>query len=139
MDITVRSARSEERSQVGEFFRGEGYGGGTASSDDLVVAREGGLIVGAFRLAREHGVLVLRGMRVRTGMRRRGVGLRLLEHLAGLEEPCYCVPRAYLEDFYGRAGFSRLPGPEAPTFLRDRAARYRELGLDVIVMKRAGR
>lgn len=136
LDLAVRIAGPDERMDVDAFLRAEAYGGGTRPSDDLVIALEEGRVAGAFRLAREHGVLVLRGMRVRHDVRRRGIGRRLLEALTDLVEPCYCVPHAYLEEFYRGAGFARLPDAEAPGFLRERLARYREQGLDVVVMRR---
>jgi N-acetylglutamate synthase-like GNAT family acetyltransferase len=132
----VRAARPEEREDVARFLIETGYGGGVLPSDRLVAAEQDGRVVGAFRLAREEGVLVLRGMRVREDLRGAGIGRRLLGALAGLEEVCYCVPHAYLEEFYGGAGFARPPDAETPDFLRERAQRYHEQGLDVIVMRR---
>jgi GNAT superfamily N-acetyltransferase len=132
----VRLARPDERHEVARFLLESGYGGGVLSSDRLVVAERDGYLAGAFRLADEDGVLVLRGMRVREDLRRAGIGRRLLGALAGLDEVCLCVPHAYLEGFYGSAGFLRLPEAETPTFLRERVRRYREQGLDVIVMRR---
>jgi N-acetylglutamate synthase-like GNAT family acetyltransferase len=132
----VRVARTNECEEVARFLRETGYGGAVLLSDRLVVAEQDGRLAGAFRLAREDGVLVLRGMRVREDLRRVGIGRRLLGALAGLDEVCFCVPHAYLESFYGGAGFVRPPEVQTPAFLRERARRYREQGLDVIVMRR---
>ena len=134
--VLVRTALPQERQGVDEFLRSEAYAGGVQSSDELVVALRDGEVVGAFRLAREDGLLVLRGMRVRSDARGQGVGSRLLGALTGLAEPCYCVPHAHLQGFYGRAGFARLPDAEAPALLGERLALYRERGLDVVVMRR---
>jgi N-acetylglutamate synthase-like GNAT family acetyltransferase len=132
----VRDARPDEREEVVRFLREAQYGGGVLPSDRLVISVRDGCLAGAFRLAREEGVLVLRGMRVREDVRRAGIGLCLLGALADLDEVCFCVPHTHLDVFYGRAEFVRLPEAEMPAFLRDRARRYREQGLDVIVMRR---
>jgi GNAT superfamily N-acetyltransferase len=136
METTVRMADPSERDAVAAFLREAGYAGGVQPPDRLVVAVGDAGPVGAFRLAREEGVLVLRGMRVRADLRRRGIGRRLLWALADLDEPCFCVPHAYLERFYGSAGFTRLPAAEIPALLGTRAAVYTERGLQVIVMRR---
>lgn len=135
-ESATRVARPDERQEIERFLRETGYAGGILASDRLVIAVWGERLAGAFRLAREEGVLVLRGMRVREDLRRKGIGRRLLGALAGLGEACFCVPHSYLDGFYGGAGFARLPETETPAFLRDRARRYREQGLDVIVMRR---
>lgn len=48
-------------------------------TDALVVAEHEGVLGGAVRICDAHDVLVLRGMRVREGMRRQGIGARLLQ------------------------------------------------------------
>ena len=132
----VRFARSDERGIIARFLRETGYACEVLPSDALVIAVQNGRLAGAFRLAREECVLVLRGMRVREDVRRTGIGRRLLGALADLDEVCFCVPHAYLEEFYGSAGFVRLSESEMPGFLCDRSRRYGEQGLDVIVMRR---
>lgn len=119
MEMTVRIADRRERETVAAFLRGAAYTGGVQRSDGLVIAECATGLIGAYRLAREYGVLVLRGMRVREDARRQGIGSRLLQALAQFDEPCFCVPHAYLERFYGAAGFSRLRGAEVPAFLDD--------------------
>ena len=136
METTVRIAEDVERDAVAEFLREAAYGGGVRPTDRLVVAAADSALVGAYRLARESGVLVLRGMRVREDLRHKGIGKRLLGALAQLDEACFCVPHAYLETFYGSAGFARLLAADAPAFLLARAADYGERGLEVIVMRR---
>ncbi len=136
METTVGIVGDGERGAIAAFLRDAAYGGGVQPSDRLVVAKADATVVGAYRLAREEGVLVLRGMRVREDVRRNGIGGRLLQALAQLDEPCFCVPHAYLEAFYGSAGFSRLRAAEVPGFLEARAAAYAEQGLEVIVMRR---
>jgi len=134
--LRVHIASPDEISEVCELYREADYTPGVLPSDRIVVAASDGHLVGAYRLAREHDVLVLRGMRVHLGLRRQGIGIRLLDALQDFEEPCYCVPHAYLQGFYGRVGVVSLQAEEMSAFLCSRAAEYRAKGLDVVIMKR---
>jgi N-acetylglutamate synthase-like GNAT family acetyltransferase len=136
MNARVRIALPEELDAVSELYDETQYAGGILPSDQVVVALSDGCLVGACRLAREHDVLVLRGMRVRAPLRRRGIGARLLDALKDVEETCYCVPLTSLEGFYGAAGFVRVEAGETPSFLRERASQYRARGFNVLVMRR---
>ena len=71
--------------------------------------------------------------------RRGGVGSLLLSHFVDtLPAPgCWCVPYANLQHFYARGGFHPAAVADAPPFLRERLAFYRQEGLDVILMRRA--
>lgn len=77
-------------------------------------------------------------MQVAPAARGRRIGTQLLRafvsRLAGRE--CYCTPYSHLVEFYGRAGFEPCREDAAPAFLRDRLARYRDEGLDVLLMRR---
>jgi GNAT superfamily N-acetyltransferase len=90
------------------------------------------------RIADEHGVLVLRGMRVAESVQRRGIGTRLLEEIAAWLGPreCFCVPYAHLVSFYAQAGFVQIELESGPAFLAQRVRDYCESGLDAILMKR---
>ena len=136
--IRVRIAAPEELPGIAQFYRETDYGGGLRLSDTLVVAEDEGVLVGAVRLCDEFGELVLRGMRVRRDLQRRGIGSLLLLELEPFlrERVCYCVPHRYLFSFYGQIGFSEVASEEAPSFLRERVEEYTRLGLDVVVMKR---
>ena len=136
MIVRVDTAGPEELGAVAEFYCDTEYAGGILPSDRVVVATFEGRIVGVCRLARENGSLVLRGMRVGAGLRRHGIGARLLDALRDVEEACYCVPHAYLAHLYGKAGFVTVPAAEIPAFLRVRAEQYRAKGLNVVVMRR---
>jgi hypothetical protein len=136
MECAVGAADARDRPDAVTFLRAADYRGDILDSDCLIVAESGDSVVGAFRLVREHGCLVLRGMRVRCDMRRQGVGLRLLGALGDLDEPCYCVPHRHLEGFYGRAGFETLSVELTPDFLAARLTDYRDRGLDVVAMRR---
>ncbi|MFN2273599.1 MAG: GNAT family N-acetyltransferase [Anaerolineales bacterium] len=86
-------------------------------------------------------MIVLRGMQVRQDCQRRGIGSTLLRYAASVlgEHHCYCIPYSYLERFYEGVGFVRIDPLEAPAFLRERWSTYMgKLGLDVILMRRAG-
>jgi GNAT superfamily N-acetyltransferase len=134
--LRVRFSRADEFEAVRRFLAAEGYAGGVGAGDRVVVAESGGALVGAYRLAEEHGCLVLRGMRVREGSQRSGIGGRMLGLLSGLERTCFCIPHRHLAGFYARAGFAPVPHERAPAFLAARAREYAGRGLDVIVMER---
>lgn len=100
------------------------------------MAERDGEVLGVYRPAREHGVRVLRGMRVRARLRRQGIGNRLLGALRVLDERCYCVAHAHLERFYGRGGFGSVEEAKVPAFLFARLTAYRAQGLVVVVLMR---
>lgn len=134
--ISIRIAGAAEFPRIRTFYAETDYAGGVHPSDAIVLAEFSSELVGVYRLAREAGVLVLRGMRVHPSARRQGIGTRLLGHLRDVTERCYCIPHAHLESFYGQAGFARLRIEAAPAFLAERAAEYRTQGLDVLIMVR---
>jgi GNAT superfamily N-acetyltransferase len=135
--MRIRFAHADELDRVERFYRGTRYDGGVLASDRIVLLELGNRIAGAYRLAAEGGVLVLRGMRVSPELRGHGLGRLLLTVLVTLREPCHCVPHAHLQPFYGRVGFSPLPRGQGPAFLQDRIRAYRARGLDVVLMLRA--
>lgn len=137
-DVTVRVAAPEEHGRAAELYAAWGYGGGVQPDDAVYLAEAGGELVGLVRRTEEHGVTMLRGMRVAEEWRRRGVGSRMLAafvaDLAGAE--CFCVPYTHLTGFYGAGGFAVVDEAEAPAFLRARLAEYRGRGLSVLIMRR---
>jgi N-acetylglutamate synthase-like GNAT family acetyltransferase len=142
--VVTRTAHPGEFERIAAFYRDNGYGPPINPADVIVVAEVAeneGALCGAVRMCDEHGVLVLRGMRVCEDMRGQGIGTRLLqavEPVIGARE-CFCIPHRYLRSFYGRIGFVEIEPTEAPPFLRERWAAYgREYGLDVILMRRPG-
>jgi N-acetylglutamate synthase-like GNAT family acetyltransferase len=137
----ARRADPAEFGRITAFYRDNAYGPTIRPTDIIVVAKNEGALCGAVRLCEEHGVLVLRGMRVSAGMQRRGVGTGLLQAIEPLigERECFCIPHRYLRSFYGRIGFEEIDPAHAPAFLRQRCTRYRrEHGLDVILIRRRG-
>jgi hypothetical protein len=136
--VTVRLAALDEYARVRSAYAAWGYDGGLSADDVVYVAVRGTEMVGAVRRTREHGVTMLRGMRVADAWQRRRIGTRLLgAFVADLgREDCYCVPYTRLMTFYGAAGFGAVRDEVAPPFLRERLADYRRRGLDVLVMRR---
>jgi N-acetylglutamate synthase-like GNAT family acetyltransferase len=123
------------------FYRHNDYGPPVYSADVIVMAENEGVLCAAVRLCHEHGVLLLRGMRVCEGLRRQGIGTRLLQAVEPIvgDRQCFCIPHRYLRSFYGRIGFVQIEAREAPAFLGERCAEYRRKhGRDVIIMRRPG-
>ncbi len=136
--VRSRSVAAEERENAIAFLKSERYSRMIAEDDQFFIAEIAKEIVAAVRLAREEGVLVLRGMRVRGDVQREGVGTQLLHRLvlAIRSEACYCIPYRWLISFYAQAGFREILSEEAPAFLADRRAHYASEGLDVVLMRR---
>ena len=115
-EITLRVASLAEHSRVQAAYAAWGYRGSVSPDDIVYVAQRGGEFVAAVRRTQEHGLVLLRGMRVAPQHQRTGIGSRLLrifvEHLH--DEPCYCVPYEHLRAFYARGGFASLPDDAIP-------------------------
>jgi N-acetylglutamate synthase-like GNAT family acetyltransferase len=140
-ELTQRTAERGELERIASFYLENGYDSPLDDEDTFLVVEDGGHIVAALRLCHEQGVIVLRGMQVRQDCQRRGIGSTLLRYAASVlgENHCYCIPYSYLERFYEGVGFVRIDPLEAPAFLRERWSTYMgKLGLDVILMRRAG-
>ena len=137
--VLIRKAGLDEFERVLKFYRANNYEPRVNPADIISVAESGGEICGIVRLCEEEGCLVLRGMRVRIDLQRRGIGSRLLraaEPVIG-ERMCFCIPHRHLRSFYAQIGFQEIRSNEAPSFLQGRYNRYRvEHGLDVILMRR---
>jgi N-acetylglutamate synthase-like GNAT family acetyltransferase len=138
--VLIRQAGEEDLPRLRDFYRHTAYSGGIKPGDTVFLVEAKGKIVAALRLCPEGGTRVLRGMRVQAGWQQQGIGTELLRAAASWlgESECYCIPHAYLEAFYGQAGFVRLDPGSAPAFLRERWQSYRERGMDVILMRRQG-
>lgn len=137
--LITRKLHRSELPKLRAFYRENGYQPEITADDLCIVAEADGELRAALRLCREKGCLVLRGVRVAMEFQRVGIGSMLLRFALREigDEVCYCIPYQYLQDFYGRSGFKRIPPESAPTFLRMRLARYREEDdLDVILMCR---
>jgi N-acetylglutamate synthase-like GNAT family acetyltransferase len=136
----IRVAQQDDLPRLLEFYRQTGYSGGVTPTDRILLAEVSGSTAAAVRLCKENGTLVLRGMRVREDLRRRGIGTSILKAALPIfgEEGCYCIAHPYLETFHGQFGFAKLGLDQAPEFLLDRLRNCRARGLDVILMGREG-
>jgi GNAT superfamily N-acetyltransferase len=139
MDLVI--AGPEEgaaRERVMTFLRAEGYGEPIQANDRVFAAWLGSEPVGAVRLAVEHRETVLRGMRIRRDLQRRGIGRQLLSRLSDVlgAGRCYCIPYVWLTTFYSAIGFQVASADQVPTFLAERHASYLKRGLDVVMMVR---
>jgi predicted N-acetyltransferase YhbS len=134
----ITEAAGEQRLQAVAFLQAEGYKGAVQDLDRVFIATDGAGIIGAVRLAPEHGVTVLRGMRVCQSFQRQGVGRALLATLDDVLQggPCYCVAYRWLLSFYGIIGFREAQPADVPAFLAERYRGYLVRGLDVILMRR---
>ncbi len=134
----IHAAGPQDRDAIADLYREAGYGASVGADDTVIVAKAGAVLVGVVRLCPEEGVLVLRGMQVRTSFQGQGIGRRLLDacvpHMTKTE--AYCLPYSHLERFYAAAGFARVHGGGLPGFLADRLAAYRERAQDVMAMRR---
>src|SRR5271170_6315345 len=112
--ILSRPIEAEERETAITFLRQQGYSRPIEAGDRFFVAELAGEIVGVVRLSREEGVVVLRGLRVRSGAQRQGVGSHLLGVVfrAAQSEACYCIPYRWLISFYAQAGFREVAAEE---------------------------
>jgi predicted N-acetyltransferase YhbS len=123
MSIAVASVEANGREEVERFYRRElGREVPLESGQDVFVAREGGVLVGALRLCPEAGTLVLRTVVVAEARRGRGIGramLALASEAIGRRE-CWCFPWTHLELFYGTIGFQQVAPQQVPQELLHR-------------------
>ena len=136
--MDLHTAKASEIGDLEIFYRITDYGGSISPADKVAYATEDERIIGAGRLTKEEGVLVLRGIRVLKEHRGRGVGSALLDSLISeaVNSNCYCIPYSYLRDLYATRGFYEIKSSEAPNFLCSRFKGYRARGLDVILMRK---
>jgi|SRR5215470_13224629 len=96
-----------ELDHVRALYRLTAYGGEVQLGDIVVGAWRGPDLFEAVRIVTEHGVLVLRGMRVQPQFQRQGIGTEILGEvrllLDGIE--CFAIAYPHLKDFYSRIGF----------------------------------
>lgn len=139
----LRESAPHERERVREFYVACGHSGATAPADRVLVAEIDGHVAGAVRLCVEEGVQVLRTMRVRPDVQRRGIGRAMLRRFATMlaDAECFCLPYAHLDSFYGAIGFERVAPEALPPHLAARLETYRRErpGTSVIAMRRPPR
>lgn len=108
------------RAEVEAFYRRElGRDVSLGEQEDVVCARENGVIVGALRLFPAGSSLILRTVVVAGERRGQGIGRSMLraasERIGGRE--CYCFPWAHLDRFYGEIGFQPIDRDALPADL----------------------
>jgi len=136
--VNVRSATAVDWDRLIAFYKDWDYRGEVTQAAIVLLAEREGELIGIVRIEPEHGEIVLRGMRVAGPERRRGIGLFILkaaEKYLGSTR-CWCIAYAQLRDFYGRIGFKETSTEHAPQFLKERIARYRSNGDDVVLLIR---
>lgn len=123
---------------VKQFYGVVGYYQELDPQDSVVIATIDDCIVGCCRLCKENEASVIRGVQVHPHYRGQGIGSRLLRAVTDLlgQEECYCLPFTYLEDFYGKVGFTRIDEKQAPAWFYERYCHYKNQSLDVIIMKK---
>ncbi len=128
----VEIPESGERSPAASFHATIDRG------EQVVMGTIDGEVVAVAKLAREHDVVVLRGVQVLEKWRGRGLGARLLRAVAKRANPedCWVIALGPLERFYAREGFVRAAAG-VPAFLAERCAHYRAKGDDVFVALRS--
>lgn len=137
--ITTREAWPDEFERIAAFYQSESYKPAISQSNAIVVAEDEGMLCGAARLCTERRKLILRGVHVKEGRRRQGIGTQLLRALIPVigDRECFCIAYRYLRSFYAEIGFAEIDPAVAPPFLAERHTGYRlEGGLDVIIMRR---
>lgn len=135
----VETVSEAETASVLGFYERVGYTGGIAPGDTVLIVRSEADVVGAVRLSKEAGRLVLRGMFVDAALRGRRIGTALLTAASDVIGPseCWCVPYSHLIEFYSRIGFQETDRKTVPPFLENRRAAYEQAGSRVTVMRRA--
>ncbi len=90
----VHRATLEDLPRIRRFYERWQYRGEVRSDDIVLIAEQDSAIIGVVRLAPEHGMIVLRGMRVEPGFQRKGIGTRLLQAVSTeLRGDCVSPPQ----------------------------------------------
>jgi GNAT superfamily N-acetyltransferase len=125
--VTIRRGQPDDLALIDRFYRTVGYGGTPGAGDQIFLVQDGREVIGAVRLLEEHGVTVLRGMRIASAHQRSGLGTRLLRAAADSlgQRPCYCIAYLHLVGFYATIAFREIDPKDAPAFLEARLSDYR--------------
>ncbi len=138
-DLAIAALGSGELRIAEAFYRSLSTSISLHPDETVLLARHTGNIIAAVRLAPEHGVLVLRTMRVHPDWQQRGIGTALLLRLAPVlgSRECFCLPWKHLQGFYGQAGFETVKAAGLPPFLRERLRQYQADGHRLVAMRRS--
>jgi GNAT superfamily N-acetyltransferase len=110
MNVQIRVAGPSDFDCVQEAYARFDYMRPIRGDDTIWLAEDGDEVVGVVRIAREEGVLVLRGMRVVDRMQNRGIGTRMLQAVAAWlgERECFVSRTRIWCLFTRRSDLSRL-------------------------------
>jgi N-acetylglutamate synthase-like GNAT family acetyltransferase len=136
--IVIAERGPADLADIAALYAEAGYGAAIDAADKILVARADGELAGVVRLCTEEGVAVLRGLQVRAGFQRQGIGSRLLAACGpwlSLRE-AFCLPYTHLVDFYAAAGFVLVSSEALPGFLARRLDSYLAKGQQVLAMRR---
>jgi len=136
--LRIEQAKSPDTENVSRHYGICKYGGNASEESTITfVGKTGKTIVGALRLAKEDGYLVLRAMQVLPILRCMGIGSKMLQSIAPILgcEKIYCLPYRHLVDFYGKIGFKTADEATLPEFLNLRLKKYLNKGLQVCAME----
>lgn len=138
MPVEIYRAGQADYDEIASLYAEARYGAAIGMDDTVLVARSSVQIIGAVRLCPEQGVMVLRGMQIRTAFQRQGIGARLLAACQPYLDrgEAFCLPYTHLKAFYALSGFEPVHTAALPDFLAERLASYRMNGQDVLAMRR---
>ncbi len=141
MEPEIRVAQEHELPDVRRCYDRNEYRGPIEDGDVVLVAVADDDVVAAVRLVDKYDCLTLRGMFMDAHYRRQGLGTRMLHAFADLigDRACWLVCYADLPAFYGQIGFEPVADEDAPEYLQERAAAYREEHGPQVIMRRPGR
>lgn len=136
--LIFRTISPNEHSYVQSFYDSVGYDRKIQPTDKVIIAETDKNIIATARIAFENEHYVLRGMQVAKVYQRKNIGTQILFNIANVidNHECYCIPYSWLEKFYEKINFKKIPEELAPYFLQDRIKQYRKKGYDLIIMKR---
>lgn len=141
MNPEVRPIADDEVEAAHACYRRNEYMGTIKPGDDPLVAVDQGEIVGVVRIAREQGAQILRGMFIDEAQRGAGLGTRMIRDLERRmsDAPCWVICGPQHIRFYGQIGFKLTADEEAPAFLQERVAFYRDRYGPQCLLRRPGR
>jgi GNAT superfamily N-acetyltransferase len=133
--VIIRFAEINEYPEVLAHYKTCNYNGGAEDEDIIVIAIDE-VLIGAVRICNEHGVQVLRGMQIKPGWQRKGIGSAMLKFVMEQVDMngCYCLPYRHLRSFYASIGFEEIEPKNAPAFLTERLKKYLSSGNEIIIM-----
>lgn len=136
--LKIEQAKSADTDYVRRHYDICKYGGNVSEENAInFLGKLGKSIVGALRLSKENGHLVLRAMQVLPVLRGMGIGSEMLQSVIPVfgTEKVFCLPYTHLVDFYAKVGFKKANDDDLPEFLNLRLNEYLNKGLQVCAME----